>query len=80
MRAWTPGQGLQLSTLSIAKPYDVGAGTHTLHGAARASERWPQLADVTVRYHGEFAYVVGHLLDGTTLPLCGLRYAGSATT
>ena len=48
--------------------------------AARARERWPQLAGITVRYHGEFAYVAGQLPDGTTLPLMRLRYAGSATT
>lgn len=48
--------------------------------AARARERWPQLAGITVRYHGEFAYVAGQLPDGTTLPLCRLRYAGSAST
>ncbi|MDP9865019.1 MULTISPECIES: hypothetical protein [Streptosporangium] len=48
--------------------------------AARARERWPQLAGITVRYHGEFAYVAGRLPDGTTLPLCRLRYAGSATS
>ena len=48
--------------------------------AARARERWPQLAGITVRYHGEFAYVAGQLPDGTTLPLCRLRYAGSATS
>jgi len=48
--------------------------------AARAAERWPQLAGITVRYHGEFAYVAAQLPDGTTLPLCRLRYAGSATS
>jgi len=48
--------------------------------AARARERWPQLPGITVRYHGEFAYVVGQLPDGTTVPLCRLRYAGSATS
>ena len=48
--------------------------------ATRAAERWPQLASITVRYHGEFAYVAGQLPDGTTLPLCRLRYAGSATS
>jgi hypothetical protein len=48
--------------------------------AARARERWPQLDGVTVRYHGEFAYVAGQLPGGITLPLCRLRYAGSATT
>ena len=48
--------------------------------AARARDRWPQLADITVRYHGEFACVAGQLPDGITLPLCRLRYAGSATS
>ncbi|MFF3437589.1 hypothetical protein [Streptosporangium sp. NPDC002721] len=48
--------------------------------AARARERWPQLVGITVRYHGEFAYVASRLPDGTTLPLCRLRYVGSATS
>ena len=47
---------------------------------AHARQRWPQLTDLTVRYHGAFAYVDGHLADGTTLPLCRLRYGGSAHT
>ena len=42
------------------------------------AERWPQLAGITVRWHGEFAYVAGQLPDGTTLPLMRLRYTGSA--
>ena len=46
--------------------------------AARAAERWPQLSAITVRWHGEFAYVAGQLPGGTTLPLMRLRYAGSA--
>ena len=50
------------------------------HPAARACERWPQLADITIRWHGAFAYIGGQLSDGTTLPLCRLRYAGSAST
>jgi hypothetical protein len=48
--------------------------------AAGASERWPQLSGITVRWHGEFAYVAGQLPGGTTLPLLRLRYAGSAAT
>jgi hypothetical protein len=48
--------------------------------ATRASGRWPQLAGITVRWHGEFAYVAGQLLDGTALPLMRLRYNGSPTT
>lgn len=46
--------------------------------AARARERWPQLADVDVRFHGAFAYVEGHLTDATIQPLCRLRYGGYA--
>ena len=48
--------------------------------ATRAAERWPQLSGITVRWHGEFAYVAGQLPGGTTLPLMRLRYAGSAAT
>jgi hypothetical protein len=40
---------------------------------ARANERWPQLADLTIRHHGGFAYIDGQLPDGTTLPLFRLR-------
>ncbi len=46
---------------------------------ARARERWPALADVHVRFRGRFAYVDGALETGEVLPLCRLRYAGSAT-
>jgi hypothetical protein len=46
---------------------------------ARARERWPALADVQVRFRGRFAYVDGDLSSGEVLPLCRLRYAGSAT-
>lgn len=43
-------------------------------------ERWPQLRDLTIRHRGAFAYVTGHLPNGTTTPLFRLRYGGSATT
>ncbi|HEV2885518.1 MAG TPA: hypothetical protein VGX49_01285 [Jatrophihabitans sp.] len=46
---------------------------------ARARERWPQLADVRMRYRTGFAYVDGVLPDGEVLQLCRLRYVGSAT-
>ena len=42
----------------------------------RARERWPQLAQVQVRYRAGFAYVDGVLTDGDQLRLCRLRYAG----
>ncbi|HEX4213593.1 MAG TPA: hypothetical protein VIA06_09760 [Candidatus Dormibacteraeota bacterium] len=45
----------------------------------RQRERWPQLADVRVRFRTSFAYVDGVLPDGEVLPLCRLRYSGSAS-
>jgi hypothetical protein len=45
---------------------------------AHARDRWPQLADVIVWHRGQFAYISGELADGTTQPLCRLRYGGSA--
>jgi hypothetical protein len=46
--------------------------------AAHARQRWPQVADVDVRFRGAFAYVEAHLADGTVQPLIRLRYSGSA--
>jgi hypothetical protein len=48
--------------------------------ADRARERWPDLAEVRMRYRANFAYVDGLLADGPVIPLCRLRYVGSATT
>jgi hypothetical protein len=45
----------------------------------RAKERWPQLVDLHIRHRGAFTYITGELSDGTTLPLCRLRYGGSAS-
>jgi hypothetical protein len=47
---------------------------------AHAREHWPQLTDLNVRFRGRFAYVEGALTDGEVLPLCRLRYMGSATS
>jgi hypothetical protein len=46
---------------------------------SRARERWPELRDVTVRYRASFAYVDGITAEGEPLPLCRLRYLGSAS-
>ncbi len=48
--------------------------------AARARERWPQLAGIDVRWRGQFAYVSGQLPGSAVLPLMRLRYADSAST
>jgi len=50
--------------------------TQRLNGRAR--ERWPELARVAVRFRANFAYVDGHMPNGEVLPLCRLRYGGSA--
>ena len=62
----------------MAKPPESTKTSLRQRLTAHARQRWPQLADLTVRYHGAFAYVDGQLPDGTTLPLCRLRYGGSA--
>jgi hypothetical protein len=46
-----------------------------LHHAGR---HWPTLDTVHVRYRGGFAYVSGILPSGERIPLCRLRYGGSA--
>ena len=46
---------------------------------SHAQTRWPALNAVQVRYRGVFAYIDGHLPGGVTLPLCRLRYNGSAS-
>ena len=45
----------------------------------RARQRWPDLTNVAIRYRAGFAYVDGLLPDGQLVPLCRLRYAGSAS-
>jgi hypothetical protein len=43
-----------------------------------AGKHWPQLAKVEVACRGSFAYIAGVLPDSEQLPLCRLRYGGSA--
>ncbi|MEU9456839.1 ATP-binding protein [Streptomyces sp. NPDC048277] len=43
---------------------------------AHATEHWPQLTRVHVRFRAGFAYVDGELRDGERLPLCRLRFTG----
>ena len=44
-----------------------------------ARDRWPALTRVVVRFRAQYAYVDGQLADGEVLPLCRLRYGGSAS-
>ncbi|MGH9056125.1 MAG: hypothetical protein ACRDYY_09740 [Acidimicrobiales bacterium] len=46
---------------------------------ARARDRWPDLVKLDVTFRANFAYVHGQLADGEILPLCRLRYGGSAS-
>ena len=41
----------------MAKPPESTKTSLRQRLAARAHERWPQLAGITVRYHREFAYL-----------------------
>jgi hypothetical protein len=50
----------------------------TLRLLAHAEQHWPQLSRVEVAYRGAFGYVTGVLRDGEKIPLCRLRYGGSA--
>jgi hypothetical protein len=45
----------------------------------RQQTRWPALATVHLRFRGQFAYVDGEFPDQQRLPLCRLRYGGSAS-
>ena len=44
-----------------------------------ASKQWPQLEEVTIRWHGGYGYVTGYLPGDEELPLCRLHYLGSDT-
>jgi hypothetical protein len=45
---------------------------------AHRQQRWPQLADLTTRYRGTFAYLAAVTVDDDyPLQLCRLRYLGS---
>lgn len=41
--------------------------------------RWPELARINIRYRAAFAYIDAELVNGDTIPLCRLRYHGSAS-
>jgi len=45
---------------------------------AHAREHWPQLTGLHLRYRSQFAYIEAELAGGEILPLCRLRYLGSA--
>ncbi|MGH2634368.1 MAG: hypothetical protein ACRDG3_13235 [Tepidiformaceae bacterium] len=46
--------------------------------SSHARKRWPHLASLDVRFRGQFAYVAARFADDDPLPLCRLRYNGSA--
>jgi hypothetical protein len=65
---------------AVATPPASTKTSLTQRLSQHARSRWPALANVEVRFRAKFAYVHGHLPDGEALPLCRLRYAGSAST
>ncbi len=43
-----------------------------------ASQRWPVLEEVTIRWRGSYGYLTGYLSenDDDTIPLCRIQYLG----
>jgi hypothetical protein len=64
----------------VAKPPESTKSSLHQRLTQRARDRWPALSTVAVRFRAQFAYVDGHLPDGDVIPLCRLRYGGSAST
>lgn len=64
---------------AVAKPPESTKTSLQQRLTQRARARWPNLAKVEVRFRAQFAYIDGHLPDGEVLPLCRLRYSGSAS-
>jgi hypothetical protein len=50
----------------------------TLRLLDHAEKNWPRLKKVQVTSRAGFAYITGVLPDGEQIPLCRLRYGGSA--
>jgi hypothetical protein len=50
----------------------------TLRLVDHAEQHWPQLQKIETSYRGAFAYITGVRDDGEKIPLCRLRYGGSA--
>jgi hypothetical protein len=42
-----------------------------------ASQRWPQLEEVTIRWRGSCGYVSGYITEDDAIPLCRIAYLGS---
>src|SRR6266516_3319642 len=73
------GPGRQESMTVVATYPDSTKASLEQRLRARARERWPQIASLQIRHRGTFSYVDATLTDATTLKLCRLRYAGSAS-
>lgn len=63
----------------MASPPESTKNSLTQSLKAHTRDQWPQLTDLQMRFRGAFAYVDGELADGEVLPLCRLRYLGSAS-
>jgi len=64
----------------MAKPPESTKTNVTYYLKQHAKERWPQIESLDVRFRSNFAYVSAITVDDEELPLCRLRYGGSAST
>jgi len=71
-------QGRQGKMTVVARYPDSTKASLEQRLRARARQRWPQITRLQIRHRGVFSYVEATLTDATTLPLCRLRYVGSA--
>lgn len=44
-----------------------------------ASQRWPDLEEVTISWRGGYGYVSAYVSEHDAIPVCRLRYLGSDT-
>ena len=44
-----------------------------------ASQRWPEVEEVTISWRGGYGYVSAHVTEDDAIPVCRLRYLGSDT-
>jgi hypothetical protein len=71
--------GARRKNVFMATPPESTKTNVSYYLRQRAKERWPQIETLDVRFRSNFAYVTAITTESEELPLCRLRYAGSAS-
>lgn len=80
MQACSTIGGPERKNVGMAKPPESTKTNVRYYLKQRARECWPQITALDVRFRANFAYVTAETDEGESLPLCRLRYGGSAST